>query len=84
MVFPWHFDFDYYLVDECTSVGDKQFKDKAKKKLLEEKKKKSAIIMVTHSVNEVKESCDVALYIDNGQVEYFEDVNEAIKLIRNE
>ena len=76
------FDFDYYLVDECTSVGDKSFRDKAKA-MFDEKRKSSSIIMVSHNMTDLRANCDVALYVNDGKVKLYEDVEEAIKLYQN-
>ncbi|MCP4178863.1 MAG: ABC transporter ATP-binding protein [bacterium] len=75
------FDFDYYLVDECTSVGDKSFKDKARN-AFELKRKTSSIIMVSHNMNEIKNSCDIVLMLSNGKITIYDDVERAIKLYK--
>lgn len=67
------FDFDYYLVDEAMSVGDAHFKRKARA-AFEAKVGKANIIMVTHSMSQVKEMCDLVLVLNKGQVYQFEDV----------
>ncbi|EIY0306635.1 ABC transporter ATP-binding protein, partial [Escherichia coli] len=56
------FDFDYYLVDEVTAVGDARFKDKCSR-IFKERYEKSNIIMVSHSLNALKEFCDIAIYL---------------------
>ncbi|MDF7627985.1 ABC transporter ATP-binding protein [Erwiniaceae bacterium L1_55_4] len=73
------FKFDYYLVDEVTAVGDARFKNKCAK-LFNERHLESNFLMVSHSLNSLKEFCDIALYIGkNNQVTLFNDVNEAIE-----
>lgn len=76
------FDFDYYLVDEITAVGDKFFKQKSRKMFLK-KLEKSNLIMVSHSMNLLKSYCDTGIVIDNGQLKAFEDINEAIKFYQS-
>jgi len=72
------FDFDYYLIDEVMAVGDANFKKKSgeifRKKLVDSK-----LILVTHSMSEVSKLCDVVLYLANGEVTVYDDVQEGIK-----
>lgn len=72
------FDFEYYLIDECTSTGDRIFRNKACQ-VFAEKRKRASVIMVTHNMNEIEENCDIALFIHNGHIEYYADVKEGIE-----
>jgi capsular polysaccharide transport system ATP-binding protein len=71
------FDFDVYLIDEATAVGDPSFKKKSSQ-LFEEKRKKSNIIMVSHSISTIKQWCDAAIYLENGICQFYENIDEAI------
>jgi capsular polysaccharide transport system ATP-binding protein len=72
------FKFDYYLVDEVTAVGDARFKNKCLD-VFNSKRKSSNFLMVSHSLNSLKQYCDIAIYIGrNNEVTYFEDVGDAI------
>lgn len=68
-------DFDCYLIDEVTAVGDERFKKKSRK-AFQEKLPHSRIIMVSHSKGQVKEYCDCGIYLSDGNVEFFDDVDE--------
>ncbi len=73
------FKFDYYLVDEITAVGDARFKNKCSE-IFKSRHAESNFIMVSHSLNSLREFCDVAIYInDKNEVKFFESVNEAIE-----
>ncbi len=48
------FKFDYYIVDEVTAVGDARFKEKCAQ-LFKERHKESSFLMVSHSLNSLKE-----------------------------
>ncbi len=72
------FDFDYFLIDEITAVGDAQFKILAKQ-ALEEKAKRSRVIMVSHNMGDIKKFCDVAVLLKNGEFTVYEDLDEAIR-----
>ncbi len=72
-------DFDVYLIDEATSVGDQKFRKKAKQALLE-KSKVASVIMVSHEIGEIKEFCDSAVVLHQGELIYYEDLDEALKV----
>ena len=69
--------FDTYLVDEVTSVGDTDFKAKAKK-VFSERMKNSAAIVVSHSQQMVRDMCDAGAVLENGTFTYYDDVRDAI------
>jgi capsular polysaccharide transport system ATP-binding protein len=71
------FDFDYLLIDETLSVGDAKFKKKSKEALMK-KIEYSNVLMVSHSMGELKNICNVGIVVNDGNMEYFEDINEAI------
>lgn len=70
-------DFDVYLIDEATSVGDQKFRKKAKLALLE-KSKMASVIMVSHDMKEIREFCDSALILHKGELTFYEDLEEAL------
>ncbi|UVC28646.1 ABC transporter ATP-binding protein [Pantoea sp. SOD02] len=72
------FSFDYYLIDEVTAVGDANFKKKCDT-LLKERIANSNLIMVSHSINSLKEHCDSAIYIGKKGVRYYDCLTDAIK-----
>ena len=78
------FKFDYYLVDEVTAVGDGRFKQKAAD-LFKSKHSESSFIMVSHSLNSLKEFCDVAIFLGrNNQANFYLSVEEAIDAYKKE
>ena len=72
-------NFDIYLIDEATSVGDPKFRKKARE-ALEVKAKEAGLIMVSHEIDQIREFCKSAILIDNGQLTYYSDLEEAIKI----
>jgi capsular polysaccharide transport system ATP-binding protein len=72
------FDFDYFLIDEITSVGDAHFKALARQ-AFQEKARKSKMIMVSHNMGDIKKFCDIAVLVKNGRLEVFEDMDAAIR-----
>ncbi|EAR49443.1 putative cell surface polysaccharide export ABC-2 transporter ATP-binding protein [Oceanicola granulosus HTCC2516] len=70
--------FDTYLIDEVTAVGDANFTRKSRAVFLERVKTASAI-MVSHQMGSLRKFCDTGLVLNNGRLEYFEDLEEAIR-----
>jgi len=71
------FDFDYYLIDEVMSVGDSHFKKKSSQ-VFAEKMKISNIILVSHSMDDIRKLCNLVLYVNDGVVRIYEDVESGI------
>ncbi|ADO46849.1 ABC transporter ATP-binding protein [[Enterobacter] lignolyticus] len=72
------FKFDYYLVDEVTSVGDEKFKKKCDV-LFNSRHKESNFLMVSHSMAVLQKYCDAALFIGrHNNINYYDSVAEAI------
>ncbi|HBN3308872.1 ABC transporter ATP-binding protein [Escherichia coli O25b:H4] len=72
------FKFDYYIADEVTAVGDARFKEKCAQ-LFKERHKESSFLMVSHSLNSLKEFCDVAIVFKNSYIiGYYENVQSGI------
>ena len=72
------FEFDVYLSDELTAVGDEGFRKKAQA-TFKSLSQKSGLIMVTHSGATLKEFCQVGVWLHEGRAYWFDDVNEALK-----
>lgn len=72
------FKFDYYLVDEVTAVGDARFKQKCAE-LFKERHKEASFLMVSHSLNSLKEFCDIALFAGrDNKIAYYQSIDDAI------
>lgn len=72
-------DFDVYLIDEVTSVGDAKFKQKAKE-ALEDISGKSNVIMVSHQMSEIRRFCDSAIVLKDGKLTFFDDLEKGIEI----
>ena len=70
-------DFDIYLIDEATSVGDPIFSKKARISL-KEKSETAGVIMVSHELDQIREFCTSAVIINDGKLEYYQDLEEGI------
>jgi capsular polysaccharide transport system ATP-binding protein len=69
-------EFDCFLIDEVIAVGDSRFHEKCQRELFEKRGDRS-IIMVSHEVHNIREHCDRACVIHNGQLHEFSDIDGA-------
>ncbi len=72
------FEFDIYLVDELTAVGDAVFRAKAKK-AFEDIRNRASIIFVSHNLQTLRESCDSALFLHDGTAAYYPNIDDGIE-----
>jgi len=70
--------FDTYLVDEITAVGDQRFKRKSSA-VFRNRMKNASSILVSHNLGELREFCDSAIILNNGQLTYFDDLEHAVE-----
>jgi len=77
------YDYEYYLIDELTAVGDESFRQRSDA-VFQAKRGKASIILISHSMETLRQWCDVGLYVNKGVVKYFDDINEAISLYKKE
>jgi len=61
------------LLDEVLGVGDAGFQEKSRNKLLELMGRSRAIMVVSHSMQFVQETCSRALWVEDGHVAAFGD-----------
>lgn len=76
------FNFDIYLIDEVTAVGDAQFNKKCKEEL-QRKRDVSNYIMVSHNANELIQTCDNLLIMHQGKVFLYKDVSKGLDYYNN-
>jgi energy-coupling factor transporter ATP-binding protein EcfA2 len=70
---------DILLIDEALAVGDIFFRQKCYQRLEALRKKGVAIILVSHSMNEVEQFCERAMILDKGMVFFQGTAIEAVK-----
>lgn len=71
-------DAEILLIDEILAVGDQHFQDKCFAKLKEMKESEKTIVIVTHSLGQVRELCNRAIWIYNGEVRMDGTPNEVV------
>lgn len=70
-------DFDCYLIDEITAVGDERFRRKSHM-AFHEKLKSSQIIMISHSEKSVREYCECGIILSLGSIHSFDNIDDLI------
>ena len=75
------FDFDVYISDELTAVGDAAFKAKARaefKKIADH----ASMIMVSHSEGTLRQFCQAGIWLHDGRADWFDDIDDALREYR--
>jgi capsular polysaccharide transport system ATP-binding protein len=76
------FDFDYYLIDEVMAVGDAIFRAKSKS-VFAERLEHSKVILVSHNMKLIRETCSAVVHLDQGRATLYDDVKQGIAAYRN-
>ena len=78
------FDFDLYLIDEVTAVGDAAFRKKSQD-MLQERLSRSNVIYTSHNMGEIKRLCNAVVLLRPLQAPVlYRDVDEGIAAYRDE
>lgn len=71
-------DAEILLIDEILAVGDQHFQDKCFAKLKELSKSEKTIVIVSHSLEALKQLCSRGIWINEGKVQMDGNINEVI------
>lgn len=74
-------DFECYLIDEVTAVGDARFQARCNEEFAK-RRERSDIIMVSHSMETIRSYCSRAIVLAHGLAHEFSDVDDAIELYK--
>ncbi|MFK5599183.1 ABC transporter ATP-binding protein [Methylobacterium sp. HMF5984] len=74
-------DFDIYLVDEVTEVGDERFRRKCSE-AFEKRMGHSDIILVSHNESTIRSYCNRGAVLVNGGLVLFDSINDALRAYR--
>ena len=61
-------DAEILLIDEILAVGDQHFQDKCFLKLQELRESEKTIVIVSHSLESLKNLCNRGVWINNGKI----------------
>ncbi|MDG2340120.1 MAG: ABC transporter ATP-binding protein [Paracoccaceae bacterium] len=70
--------FDYYLIDEITSVGDSGFREKSEG-ILRSRLEITGGVIVSHAPNSLRRLCQSGMVLERGKLTYFPDVEAALR-----
>jgi capsular polysaccharide transport system ATP-binding protein len=73
------FDFEVYISDELTAVGDRAFKQKAKQTFAD-LVDRAGLIMVSHQEGVLQEFCQAGILLADGGAQWYDDISEAMKV----
>jgi ABC-type polysaccharide/polyol phosphate transport system ATPase subunit len=71
---------DIMFLDEIFSVGDMKFQEKAIKVFESSWIKGKTVVLVSHGMTVIKQYCNRAAFMKDGQIEFFGDTEKAIEL----
>lgn len=74
-------EFDVYLIDEITEVGDAAFRKKCRD-AFRARMESARVIVAAHSEATLRSMCDSVLLLDNGEARWFEDLEEGLRAYR--
>jgi ABC-type polysaccharide/polyol phosphate transport system ATPase subunit len=69
---------DILIVDEVLAVGDEAFRKKSEDRMREFRERGTTILLVSHSMNTIKDICHQAAWIHQGQLRMLGEVNEVV------
>lgn len=67
------------LIDEALAVGDKEFKERSLARVRELQQRAGTVFLVTHNLNEVRDHCTRAIWMEHGVAEADGDPLEVVK-----
>ncbi len=70
-------DFDIYLIDEVTEIGDQRFRRKCAQ-AFRERLERSDIILVTHNPHTLRQYCDRGAVLADGKLALYGDIGDAL------
>ena len=74
-----HMDPDILLLDEVMTVGDYDFRKRSRTRIEEMVRGDATVVIVSHSPFLIRELCDRAFYLEDGQFKTDGDIEKAIE-----
>lgn len=66
------------LLDEALAVGDRAFRERSIAKINEIRREANTILLVSHNLNEIRQTCNRAVWLNRGVVERLGDVDDVL------
>lgn len=73
---------DILLLDEVLSVGDVAFRDKCFERMEAFRQSDATVILVTHSIQQVRNNCQRAMWLDEGKIRKIGATRQVCKAFR--
>ena len=70
-------EFDCYIVDEVTAVGDAAFRERCAA-ALRERRQNGTLIMVSHDASTLREHCESGGLLRDGHLRFYDSIDETI------
>ncbi|MFI0397205.1 ATP-binding cassette domain-containing protein [Paracoccus sp. p1-h21] len=75
-------NFDTYLIDEVSAVGDANFKEKSEA-LFKLRMRDAGAIFISHSMPLVRRMCTMGAVLEGGRLDFYDDLEQAIWVHEN-
>jgi teichoic acid transport system ATP-binding protein len=69
---------DILLIDEALAVGDERFRRRSNERVAEVRAAAGAVVLVSHNLNEIRNSCNRAIWLDGGILRADGDVDDVV------
>lgn len=69
---------DILLLDEALAVGDRDFRTRSLERVNEIRDAAGAVVLVTHNLGEIRQTCSRALWLDEGEIVADGDAEDVI------
>ncbi|GAP98473.1 ABC transporter ATP-binding protein [Leptolyngbya sp. NIES-2104] len=69
---------DILILDEVLSVGDESFRNKCKQRIQQFWKVDATVLVVSHDLQFIQQSCDSAIWLDKGRVKQAGDAQQVV------
>ncbi len=74
---------DILIVDEILSVGDYKFQEKCEKRIKEMMSGGTTVIIVSHTLEQIKKLCDRVLWLEKGKMKMIGETNQVCNTYKN-
>jgi len=74
---------DILILDEALSVGDESFKNKCKQRIHKFWDDSATVLVVSHDLSFVQQSCNLVMWLDKGQVKFVGEAGKAVSYYLN-
>lgn len=70
---------DILLLDEMLGVGDEEFRQRSSKRIRDLIRSQRTVVLVAHSMTTIKDLCDIALWLNRGEVMDFGETDKVVE-----